>query len=146
MGLSSSGPSQTLAVSLAALVAASGYGGLVPILICFVPMIGIAIAYQRLNRWDQSSGATYTWVAKVFHPYLGFLSGWMILLYYTLGTTSLTIPAGIYTLDLLAPRFVNNHWAIFVVGAAWNLLITTLAILGYSFYSRRRICWPRKNH
>ena len=50
MGLASSGPSQTLAVSLAALVAVSGYGGIVPILICFVPMIGIAIAYQRLNR------------------------------------------------------------------------------------------------
>ncbi len=136
MGLSSSGPSQTLAVSLAALVAVSGYGGVVPILICFVPMIGIAIAYQRLNRWDQSSGATYTWVAKVFNPYLGFMSGWMILLYYTLGTTTLTIPAGIYTIDLLAPSLVENHWAIFIVGAVWNLLITALAILGLKIVAR----------
>jgi amino acid transporter len=136
MGLSSSGPSQTLAVSLAALVAASGYCSVVPILICFVPMIGIAIAYQRLNRWDQSSGATYTWVAKVFNPYLGFLSGWMILLYYTLGTTTLTIPAGIYTIELLAPSFVDNHWAIFLVGATWNLLITALAILGLKIVAR----------
>ena len=79
IGLSSSGPSQTIAVSLAGLVSVSGYGGIIPILICFLPMIGIAIAYQRLNRWDQSAGATYTWVAKVFHPYLGFLCGWMIL-------------------------------------------------------------------
>ena len=73
MGLSSSGPSQTLAVSLAGLVAATGYGGVIPILICFIPMLGIAIAYQRLNRWDQSSGATYTWVARVFHPSWGFV-------------------------------------------------------------------------
>ena len=130
MGLSSSGPAQTLAVSLAGLVAVSGYGGVVPILICFVPMMGIAIAYQRLNRWDQSSGATYTWVAKVFHPYLGFLSGWMILLYYTLGTTTLTIPAGVYTIDLLAPSLIDDHWAIFLAGAAWNLLITALAVAG----------------
>jgi amino acid transporter len=136
MGLSSSGPAQTLAVSLAGLVAVSGYGGVVPILICFIPMIGIAIAYQRLNRWDQSSGATYTWVAKVFHPYLGFLSGWMILLYYTLGTTTLTIPAGVYTLALLAPSAVDNHWAIFLVGAAWNLLITALAIAGLKIVAR----------
>jgi amino acid transporter len=136
MGLSSSGPAQTLAVSLAGLVAVSGYGGVVPILICFVPMMGIAIAYQRLNRWDQSSGATYTWVAKVFHPYLGFLSGWMILLYYTLGTTTLTIPAGVYTVDLLAPSLIDNHWAIFAVGAAWNLLITTLAIIGLKVVAR----------
>ena len=136
MGLSSSGPSQTLAVSLAGLVAVSGYSGVVPILICFVPMIGIAIAYQRLNRWDQSSGATYTWVAKVFHPYLGFLSGWMILLYYTLGTTTLTIPAGIYTIDLLAPSYVDSHWAVFTVGALWNLLITLLAVLGLKIVAR----------
>ena len=117
-------------------MAVSGYSGVVPILICFVPMMGIAIAYQRLNRWDQSSGATYTWVAKVFHPYLGFLSGWMILLYYTLGTTTLTIPAGVYTLDLLAPSFVDNHWAIFLAGAAWNLLITGLAIAGLKIVAR----------
>jgi len=136
MGLSSSGPAQTLAVSLAGLVAVSGYSGVVPILICFIPMMGIAIAYQRLNRWDQSSGATYTWVAKVFHPYLGFLSGWMILLYYTLGTTTLTIPAGVYTLTLLAPAAVDNHWAIFLVGAAWNLLITALAIAGLKIVAR----------
>ena len=136
MGLSSSGPAQTLAVSLAGLVAVSGYGGVVPILICFVPMMGIAIAYQRLNRWDQSSGATYTWVAKVFHPYLGFLSGWMILLYYTLGTTTLTIPAGVYTLDLLAPSLLDNHWAIFLGGAAWNLVITALAIAGLKIVAR----------
>jgi amino acid transporter len=136
MGLSSSGPSQTLAVSLAGMVGACAYGGVVPILICFVPMLGIALAYQRLNRWDQSSGATYTWVAKIFHPYLGFLSGWMILLYYTLGTTTLTIPAGIYTLALLAPGSVTKHWAIFLVGAAWNLLITTLAILGLKMVAR----------
>ena len=118
------------------MVAVSGYGGVVPILICFVPMMGIAIAYQRLNRWDPSSGATYTWVAKVFHPYLGFLSGWMILLYYTLGTTTLTIPAGVYTLDLLAPSFVDSHWAIFLAGAAWNLLITALAIAGLKVVAR----------
>ena len=136
MGLSSSGPAQTLAVSLAGLVAVSGYSGVIPILICFIPMMGIAIAYQRLNRWDQSSGATYTWVAKVFHPYLGFLSGWMILLYYTLGTTTLTIPAGVYTLALLAPSAVDNHWAIFSVGAAWNLLITALAIAGLKIVAR----------
>ena len=136
MGLSSSGPAQTLAVSLAGLVAASGYGGPVPILICLIPMLGIAFAYQRLNRWDQSAGATYTWVARVFNPYLGFLSGWMILLYYTLGTTTLTIPAGVYTLDLIAPSLVDRHWAVFVAGAAWNVLITVFAVTGLKLVVR----------
>ena len=60
----------------------------------------------------------------------------MILLYYTLGTTTLTIPAGVYTLDLLAPAFVDDHWAIFLVGAGWNLLITALAIVGLKVVAR----------
>jgi amino acid transporter len=136
LGVSSSGPAQTLAVSLASLVAASGYGGPVPILICLIPMLGIAFAYQRLNRWDQSAGATYTWVARVFNPYLGFLSGWMILLYYTLGTTTLTIPAGVYTLELIAPSLMNQHWAVFLAGALGNSLITVLAITGLKIVAR----------
>lgn len=130
LGLSSSGPAQTLAVSLAGMVAACGYGGVVPVLLCFVPMLGIAIGYQRLNRWDPNSGATYAWVAKVFHPYLGFLAGWMILTYYTLGTTSLTIPAGTYTLELLAPGYVDRHWAVALAGGAWNVAVTLLALRG----------------
>ncbi|MBS0398288.1 MAG: APC family permease, partial [Proteobacteria bacterium] len=130
LGLSSSGPAQTLAVSLAGMVAACHYGGVVPVLLCFVPMLGIAIGYQRLNRWDPNAGATYTWVARVFHPVLGFLAGWMILLYYTLGTSSLTIPAGTYTLELIAPHLVGNPWAVALAGAVWNILVTLLALRG----------------
>jgi amino acid transporter len=136
LGLSSSGPAQTLAVSLASLVAACRYGGAVPILICFVPMLGIAIGYQRLNRWDANSGATYHWVARVFNPYLGFLCGWMILLYYTLGTSSLTIPAGTYTLELVAPGLVANEFAVAVTGGLWNVAVTLLALKGLRIAAR----------
>jgi amino acid transporter len=136
LGLSSSGPAQTLAVSLASLVAVTAYGGAVALLVCFVPMLGIAVGYQRLNRWDQSSGATYTWVARVFHPYLGFLAGWMILLYYTLGTSSLTIPAGTYTLELIDDRLIDNPLAVAIAGGTWNILVTLLALKGLRVAAR----------
>jgi len=136
LGLSGSGPAQTLAVSLASLVAACHYGGALPVLLCFVPMLGIALGYQRLNRWDPNAGATYTWVARTFHPYLGFLAGWMILLYYTLGTSSLTIPAGTYTLELLAPSLVDRPLAVAVAGGAWNILVTLLALKGLKVAAR----------
>ncbi|MBS0377401.1 MAG: APC family permease [Proteobacteria bacterium] len=140
LALSGSGPAQTLAVTLASLVAASHYGGALPVLICLLPMLGIAFGYQRLNRWDPSSGATYTWVARTFHPYLGFLCGWMILLYYTLGTSSLTIPAGTYTLELLAPAYVDHPLAVALTGGAWNVLVTVLALRGLRFAARFE--WP----
>ena len=129
VGLSSSGPAQTIAVSLASLVGASAYAGLLPILITLIPMLGIALAYQRLNRWNPNAGATYSWVARTLNPTLGFLSGWMILLYYTVGTASLTIPCGTYTLQFLAPTWANQPLAVGLVGAAWNLLVTLLALL-----------------
>ena len=128
LGLASSAPAQTMAVALPALVMAANYAGLLPIVCAFVPMLGIALGYQRLNRWDQSAGATYTWVSKALHPYLGFVSGWMILVYYTLGTTSTTVPAGTYTLQLLAPGLANNKLAAAAVGSLWNVLVTLLLL------------------
>jgi amino acid transporter len=128
LGLASSAPAQTMAVALPALVMAINYAGLLPIMCAFLPMLGIALGYQRLNRWDQSSGATYTWVSKALHPYLGFVAGWMILLYYTLGTTSTTVPAGTYTLQLLAPGWANNKLAAAAVGSVWNVLVTLLLL------------------
>ena len=118
------------------MVAVCHYGGVVPVLVCFVPMLGIAVGYHRLNRWDPSAGATYTWVARVFHPNLGFLAGWMILLYYTLGTSSLTLPAGTYTLELVAPSLVESHVAVAIAGGAWNLIVTLLALKGLKVAAR----------
>jgi len=99
-------------------------------------MLGIALAYQRLNRWEQSAGATYTWVSRALHPYLGFVAGWMILLYYTLGTTSTTVPAGTYTLQLIAPGMANNKLAAVAVGSLWNLAVTLLLLAGIEIVAR----------
>jgi amino acid transporter len=136
LGLASSAPAQTMAVALPALVVASNYAGLLPIFCVFVAMLGIALGYQRLNRWDQSAGATYTWVSKALHPYLGFAAGWMILMYYTLGTTSMTVPAGTYTLQLVAPGMANSRLAVAVVGSLWNLLVTVLLLAGIEIAAR----------
>jgi len=136
LGLASSAPAQTMAVALPALVAAIGYAGLLPITCAFVPMLGIALSYQHLNRWDQSAGATYTWVSRALHPYLGFVAGWMILMYYTLGTTGMTVPAGTYTLQLIAPGMANHKMAVVAVGSLWNLTLTFLLLAGIEVAAR----------
>jgi hypothetical protein len=71
---------QSVAVSLAAILATVAYAGFLPILICFVPMLGIAIGYQRLNAWHTSAGATYSWVGQALNPHAGFLAGWLMLI------------------------------------------------------------------
>ena len=62
LSMASSGPTQSIAVTLAVLLATVGYASFLPIVICLIPILGIAIGYQRLNAWQRSAGATYSWV------------------------------------------------------------------------------------
>src|SRR5215813_6464940 len=118
MSLASSGPTQSIAVTLAALLATVGYASFLPVLICFIPMLGIAIGYQRLNAWQPSAGATYSWVGRALNPHAGFFAGWIMLMYYTIGTTSLTIPLGTYMLSFFSDAAANNKYDVALVGTA----------------------------
>ena len=46
-------------------------------LLAFLPIIGIAGAYGRLNRVEPNCGNSYVWVGRSLSPWLGFLSGWV---------------------------------------------------------------------
>lgn len=46
-------------------------------LLAFLPVLGIAGGYGRLNRVDPDSGSSYKWVGGIFSPWLGFLTGWV---------------------------------------------------------------------
>ncbi|MGY4711066.1 APC family permease [Mycolicibacterium sp. CBM1] len=141
MALASSGPIQSVAVSMAAILATVAYAGFLPILICFVPMLGIALGYQRLHAWQPSAGATYSWVGRVLSPHAGFFAGWIMLLYYTVGTTSLTIPLGSYLLSLFSDDAANNTVAVAAVGTVFNLVVMTVAALGASLSARFQLGW-----
>ena len=52
IGMASSAPAAVVAISLAALAAASAYGGGPVLLISAIPMLIIANAYRRLNMWS----------------------------------------------------------------------------------------------
>ena len=107
MSLASSGPTQSIAVTLAALLATVGYASFLPLVICFIPMLGIAIGYQRLNAWQPSAGATYSWVGRALNPHAGFFSGWIMLMYYCVGTTSLTVQRGMPFLAMPFKEFLS---------------------------------------
>ena len=141
MALASSGPTQSVAVSLAAILATVHYAGFLPILICFVPMLGIAIGYQRLNAWHSSAGATYSWVGRALSPHAGFLAGWLMLMYYTVGTTSLTVPLGTYLLSFFSDAAANEKYAVAAVGTAFNLLVLAIAARGAAISARFQWLW-----
>ncbi|MGH8118844.1 MAG: APC family permease, partial [Rhodanobacteraceae bacterium] len=66
--------------------------GMVPLvyLIGVVAMLFTALSYKRLSGVFPVAGSVYSYVQRGWHPYLGFLAGWMILADYLL------VPALLY--------------------------------------------------
>ena len=141
LALASSGPTQSIAVTLAALLVAVRYASFLPIFICLIPMLGIAIGYQRLNAWQPSAGATYSWVGRALNPHAGFFAGWIMLMYYTVGTTSLTIPLGTYMLTFFSNAAASNKYDVALVGTLFNLAVLAVAVFGIQLSARFQWAW-----
>ncbi len=141
LSMASSGPTQSIAVTLAVLLATVGYASFLPIVICLIPMLGIAIGYQRLNAWQRSAGATYSWVGRALNPHAGFFAGWIMLMYYCVGTTSLTVPLGTYFLTFFSSTLPNNVYAVAAVGSGFDILVLVIAAVGIQLSARFSWGW-----
>ena len=78
IGMANSAPTVAIGLSLAGLAAAAAYGSAV-IILCGIPMLVIANAYRLLNLWSANCGASFEWVGRAIDPYLGFLTGWLMI-------------------------------------------------------------------
>src|ERR1700726_1525729 len=135
---SSVAPAYTLAATAAVLVAAVGLASPAAILVGFVPVLFIAMAYYYLNRMDPNCGASYSWVSRTLNPYIGWFSGWVQLAANVLFCAAAPILAGAYTLQLLNSIFpgqisadvaANKYW-IAGLGVAWLALVTFMVVRG----------------
>ena len=72
-------------------------------------MLGIAIGYQRLNAWQPSAGATYSWVGRALNPHAGFFAGWIMLMYYSRRHDQPDHPARQLLADLLQQLGGQQH-------------------------------------
>ena len=88
IGMASSAPAATVGLTLATLAAATAYGSGPILLLTAIPMLIIANAYRRLNLWNANCGASFEWVGRAISPYLGFLTGWLMIAAYIIGTVA----------------------------------------------------------
>ena len=130
IGMASSGPTASIALTLAAIVAASSYAAPLTVLVCFVPMLGIALSYRRLNRWHVNCGATYVWAGRAITPYLGFVVGWIMVLGYFLGTISDVLPIGPYVLQVIAPSHAGSNLGAAISASIWLVVVAAIAYVG----------------
>src|SRR5712671_2074197 len=79
IGMASSAPAATVGLTLASLAATTAYGSGPILILTAIPMLIIANAYRRLNMWNANCGASFEWVGRAINPYLGFLTGWLMI-------------------------------------------------------------------
>src|ERR1700716_2027014 len=83
VGMASTAPAYSLAATLGLIVAINhtsvGVKAPAIVLISFIPMYLIAVAYQELNKAEPDCGTTFTWASRTFGPIVGWLGGWGII-------------------------------------------------------------------
>ncbi|GGT16876.1 APC family permease [Streptomyces chromofuscus] len=129
MAVAGSAPAYSLAATTAVLFGAVGLAGPAALLYCAIPMLGIALAFSYLSRIDVNAGASYSWVGRTLHPFLGFISGWALVVSATIFMVAGSLPAGSMTLALFDGDLADDTALASVVGAGW-FLVMLLVVLG----------------
>ncbi|MCX7899511.1 MAG: APC family permease, partial [Methylocystis sp.] len=114
----------------AALVAAVGLAGPAALSLAFAPMLGVAIAFALLNHWRPEAGAVYAWVRRALSPSLGVIAGWSMLSLSSIFMVAAALPAGVATLDLIAPQLHDDVFWVVLTGAGWFLAVLALVTIG----------------
>src|SRR5688500_10652158 len=125
-----SAPADSIAAATAVLVGAVGTASPAALLYCAIPMLGIALAFRHLGRIDVNAGASYSWVGRTLHPFLGFVSGWALVMSTTIFMVAGSLPAGSMTISLFGEGLADNTALSTVVGAAWFLLMLGVVLGG----------------
>ena len=133
---SSVAPAYSLAATIAVLFVTVGAASPAAILVSFVPVFFIALAYYYLNRMDPNCGASYSWVSRTLSPYVGWFGGWVQLCANILFCAAAPLIAGAYTLQLLnsfgwisSDAASSTVW-IAIVGVLWLFFVTYMVVKG----------------
>ncbi|MGD0703393.1 MAG: APC family permease [Trebonia sp.] len=138
IGMASSAPAAVVALTLASLAATSNYGGGVILLISAVPMLIIANAYRRLNMWSANAGASFEWVGRAINPYLGFLTGWLMIVGFIVGTLSGVVVLGPSVLAI-AGSSATSTWPNVGIATAVGLVMLVIAVVGIRITARVQV-------
>lgn len=142
VGLASTAPAYSLAATLGLIVASGGAllaGVKAPaiVLISFIPIYLIAVAYQELNKAEPDCGTTFTWASRTFGPIVGWLGGWGIIAADVIVMANLAQIAGAYSFTFVgdlgwtaaASLADSTLWST-VAGVLWIVIMTYVCYRG----------------
>ena len=76
IGISTCAPAYTLTAAVGPAAAEVGYQTPAIFLMGFIPMLLVALGYRALNSAMPDSGTSFTWAARAFGPWIGWMAGW----------------------------------------------------------------------
>lgn len=137
IGLSSTAPAYSLAASLGLVVVLAGDKSPGIMILAFIPMYLIAVAYRELNKAEPDCGTTFTWAGRAFGPWVGWLGGWGIIAADVIVMANLAQIAGSYTFTLFGAKELaeSTLWST-VAGVIWILLMTYICYRGIEVSAR----------
>jgi amino acid transporter len=143
MGVASTAPAYSLAASLGYVVIVANGDGIVGIkaplimVLAFIPMYFIAVAYAELNRAEPDCGTTFTWAARAFGPRIGWMGGWGIIIADIIVMANLAQIAGSYSFSLVGADgpAASVFWST-VAGIVWIAVMTYICYRGIEISAR----------
>jgi amino acid transporter len=138
IGMANSAPAVSVGLTLAGLAATTAYGSGPIILLTAIPMLIIANAYRRLNLWNANCGASFEWVGRAINPYLGFMTGWLMVTGTLIGTISGVIVLAPSVLAIFGSNSTNKLDNV-LISFAVILVMLAIAIIGIKLTARTQV-------
>src|SRR5215218_11524455 len=137
LSVSSTAPAYALAATLGFVVIAVGVKAAGIMLLAFIPMYFIAVAYSELNKREPDCGTTFTWAARAFGPRTGWLGGWGIIAADVVVMANLAQIAGSYGFQLFGLDGLagSTFWTM-VAGVTWIAVMTWICYRGLEVTAR----------
>ena len=139
IGVASTAPAYSLAVTLGLVTAVVGMGLKSPaiMIVSFVPMILIAQSYYYLNKVDPDCGTTFSWVTRAMGPRTGWVTGWVMVAADIIVMASLAQITGSYFFLLIGANGLaaSTFW-VTTAGVVFLILMSVVTALGIEISAR----------
>jgi amino acid transporter len=135
IGVASTAPGYSLAATLGFVTAVVGFQAPAVMIVAFLPMLCIALAYNYMNRASPDCGTTFTWVTKAMGPRIGWVGGWAIIAADIIVMANLAAIAGLYSFQLFGNDSPST-FQITLIGVIWIAVMTWICWRGIELSAR----------
>jgi amino acid transporter len=139
IGVASTAPGYSLAAVIGFIVAVNAMGTHMPavIIVAFLPMLCIAVAYRNWNRADPDCGTTFSWMTRSMGPGWGWVGGWAVIFADIVVNANQAQIAGTYGFRLFGLNgAAGSKLDVMILGVVFIVVLTWICWKGIELSAR----------